>query len=167
MIMKKIDKRKIAELVGCFAMLVFGVFIVISLLVSSLEPVEQQTLNVLYNSHTETRGGKYSAKIWYLYVENNAGNIVEYKLNSVAFGAFDKNNFLNDVNVGDPITIIVEDDSVLSIKSNGQTYLSVEESDVRYESNTIVGFFIGGAIILVSIIGFLTLLVPKRRYRRR
>ena len=72
-------------------------------------------------------------------------------------------NFLSEVSEGDTVELIIENNyHVLSINSNGKSYLKIEDTLNRDISNRILGCFIGCVCVSVAVICFLTLIKIKK-----
>ena len=157
----KSTKWKIAL---CAIMFVFGMYIIVSLALTSAESVEYQTINGNYNSYRKEYTATYSGfkKNLYLTIESPNSSYGEYRLNSIVLSSFKEKAFLDEVNIGDPIKLTLDDDYIVSIDANGKSYLDFEDASSEYHKNLIVGYCVGSAFLLVSIIAFSTLIAIKK-----
>ena len=153
----------------CIGMFVLGLYIFISvlLLLIGFGDFEYQTINGSYISYREDSTANYSGFNRHIYItvgfSNN--NKMEYEINPVSLSSFKSAIFLDEVSEGDSVELIVEKNYyILSINSNGKSYLKIEDTLNNDRQNMILGCFIGGVCVCLSVICFLTLI--KMRYKK-
>ena len=151
-------KLKIAVCIFIFA---FGLYLVTALLVAKLNPLEYQTVNGTYHSYREERVGMHQTKRYLKVDFSNAGQ-TEYQIQQIAFRAFDKKYFLQEVAVGDPIELTLQEGEIVSIRTNGKSYMNEEDSLEKQQNNTAMGYYLGGGLILIALFSFSTLINVKR-----
>ena len=167
-----LDKNKSTKwkIILCAIMFIFGIYIIISLALTSVETVEYQTIYGNYNSYQIKKTANYSGftKNVYLTIEMPNSSNCEYRISSVVLSSFEEKAFLDEVNIGDPIKLTLDDDYIVSIDANGKSYLDFEYALSEYHDNLIVGYCVGCAFLLVSVIAFSTLITIKKgkHYRK-
>ena len=166
----KITFRNVSDLklkiAVCILIFAFGLYLVTALLVAKLNPLEYQTVNGTYHSYREERIGMHTTKR-YLTVENSDAGQTEYPIQPIAFRAFDKKYFLQEVAVGDPIELTLQEGEIVSIRTNGKSYMNEEDSLEKQQNNTAMGYYLGGGLILISFFSFSTLINVKRSRRSK
>ena len=153
----------------CIVIFVLGLYIFVSCLVllTGFGDSEYQTVNGSYISYREDSTANYSGfnRHIYLTVGFSDNKKTEYEINSVSLSSFEAENFLNEVSKGDSVELIVEKNYyILSIRSNGKSYLKIEDTLNKDRQNMILGCFIGAMYAGLSVICFLTLI--KKRYKK-
>ena len=128
-----------------------------------------QTVYGTYNSYKKIRrNAKNGATRKEITVDNQT-----YRIITIA--DFDEEGFLNDVEEGDSITVVVDCEAqiVLSITDQYNQYLSIQDSLIAIKNNASIGLIVGVSFISISLIGTY-LIIPKRikqriksKYRRR
>ena len=126
--------------------------------------MEYQTVNGIYDSYREDRVGKHTTK-GFLTVETSDFGQTEYQIQQIAFRAFDKKYFLQEVAVGDSIQLTLQEGEIVSIRTNGKSYLNLEDSLEKQENNNVAGYFLGGGFIAISIFAFSTLITVRKGRR--
>ncbi len=168
----KITFRNVSDLklkiAVCLLIFAFGVYLVITFLVAKLSPLEYQTVNGKYHSYREDRVGMHTTKR-YLTVEISDVGQMEYEIQPIAFRAFDKKYFLQEVAVGDPIELILQEGNIVSIRTNEKSYMNQADSLKKQQNNTVMGYCVGGGFIVISLFAFSTLIMVRggRRSKRR
>ena len=167
----KITFRNVSDLklkiAACILILAFGLCLVIVLFVATLHPLEYQIVNGTYRSYREDRVGMHTTKR-YLTVETSDLGQTEYQIQQIAFRAFDKKYFLQDVAVGDPIELILQEGEIVSIRTNGKSYMNKADSLEKQQNNTVLGYYVGGGFIVVSLLAFSTLIhVRKGKHSKK
>ena len=150
----------------CASAFIFGLCIVILLTVSELSPLEYQAVNGTYHSYRENHVSSHTT-YRYLSIENSDDVIVEYKIQQIAFRAFDKKYFLQEAAVGDPIELTLQEGEIVSIRTNGKSYMNEEDSLEKQRNNTVTGYCIGGIFIVGSLLAFSSLIEVRRGRRSK
>ena len=151
-------KLKIAVCILSFA---FGLYLIIALLFAELSPLEYQTVNGTYHSYREDRVGMHTT-LRYLTVEISDAGQTGYQIQPIAFPAFDKKYFLQEVAVGDPIELTLQEGKIVSIRTNEKSYMNQADSLEKQQNNTVMGYCVGGGFILISLFTFSTLITVRR-----
>lgn len=161
----KITFRNVSDLklkiAACILILAFGLCLVIVLFVATLHPLEYQIVNGTYRSYREDRVGMHTTKR-YLTVETSDLGQTEYQIQQIAFRAFDKKYFLQEVAVGDPIELTLQEGEIVSIRTNGRAYMNEADSLEKQQNNTVWGYYLGGGLIVLSLLAFSTLINVRR-----
>ena len=156
------------KIITCIVMFLFGVGVIVGLIISSFTPMEQQIIEGEYVSYREEHTITTHSRRIYLLLKVSDDELKEFDISSIVIVSFDEENFSKNVKKGDLIRLIVDDTTILSIESAGVTYLNLNTSLEKYDNNVVVGYGLGGAFILVSLIAFSTLVKTRRaKYRRR
>ena len=103
----------------------------------------------------------------YLTVENSDAGQTEYPIQPIAFRAFDKKYFLQEVAVGDPIELTLQEGEIVSIRTNGKSYMNEKDSLEKQQNNTVMGYYLGSGLILISLFSFSALINGKRGRRSK
>ena len=146
---------------ACILIFAFGLYLIIALLIAQSTPLEYQIVNGTYRSYREDRVGMHTTKR-YLTVETSDLGQTEYQIQQIAFRAFDKKYFLQDVAVGDPIELTLQEGEIVSIRTNGKSYMNKTDSLEKQQNNTVWGYYLGGGLIVVSLLAFSTLINVRR-----
>ena len=161
----KITFRNVSDLklkmAACILIFAFGLYLIIALLIAQSTPLEYQIVNGTYRSYREDRVGMHTTKR-YLTVETSDLGQTEYQIQQIAFRAFDKKYFLQDVAVGDPIELTLQEGEIVSIRTNGKSYMNKTDSLEKQQNNTVWGYYLGGGLIVVSLLAFSTLINVRR-----
>ncbi len=164
----KITFRNVSDLklkiAACILIFALGFCLVIVSFVATLHPLEYQIVNGTYHSYREDRVGMHTTKR-YLTVETSDLGQTEYQIQQIAFRAFDKKYFLQEVAVGDPIELTLQEGEIVSIRTNGRSYMHKADSLEKQQNNTVLGYYLGGGFIVVSLLAF-SMLINVRRGRR-
>ena len=91
----------------------------------------------------------------------------EYQIQPIAFPAFDQTYFLQEVAVGDPIELTLQEGEIVSIRTNGRSYMHRADSLEKQQNNTVLGYYLGGGFIVVSLLAFSTLINIRRGRRSK
>ena len=150
----------------CILTFAFGLYLVTALLVAKLNPLEYQTVNGTYHSYREERIGMHTTHR-YLTLEIPDAGQTEYQIQQIAFRAFDKKYFLQEVAVGDPIELTLQEGEIVSIYTNGRSYMYKADSLEKQQNNTVLGYYLGGGFIVVSLLAFSTLINIRRGRRSK
>ena len=150
----------------CIFIFAFGLYLVTALLVAKLNPLEYQTVNGTYHSYREERIGMHTTHR-YLTLEIPDAGQTEYQIQQIAFRAFDKKYFLQEVAVGDPIELTLQEGEIVSIYTNGRSYMYKADSLEKQQNNTVLGYYLGGGFIVVSLLAFSTLINIRRGRRSK
>lgn len=165
-----IDKNRSTKwkIAFCALIFVFGIYIILSLSWASSKECNYDVINGNYVSYREDQTATYSGftRSVYLTIEN-ASSVSEYRLNSIVLSSFNEKDFLDEMNVGDQIILLVDKDVIKSIEGNGKSYLDFEASLSEYHDNLIVGYCIGCACLLVALIAFSALVTVKKSKKHR
>ena len=158
-------KLKVA---ACILIFAFSLYLIIALLVAQSTPLEYQTIKGTYHSYREERVGMHQTKRYLTVDFSNAGQ-TEYQIQQIAFRAFDKKHFLQEVAVGDPIELTLQDGEIVSIRTNGRLYMNKTDSLEKQQNNTVLGYYLGGGLIMISLLAFSTLINVRigRRLKKR
>ena len=156
-------KLKVA---ACILIFAFGLYLIIALLVAQSSPLEYQTVNGTYHSYREERVGMHKTHR-YLTLEIPDAGQTEYQIQPIAFPAFDQTYFLQEVAVGDPIELTLQEGEIVSIRTNGRSYMHREDSLEKQQNNTVLGYYLGGGLIVVSLLAFSTLINVRRGRRSK
>ena len=156
-------KLKVA---ACILIFAFGLYLIIALLVAKSSPLEYQTVNGTYHSYREERIGMHTTHR-YLTLEIPDAGQTEYQIQQIAFRAFDKKYFLQEVAVGDPIELTLQEGEIVSIRTNGRSYMHKADSLEKQQNNTVLGYYLGGGFIVVSLLAFSTLINIRRGRRSK
>ena len=151
---------------ACILIFAFGLYLIIALLIAQSTPLEYQTVKGTYHSYREERVGMHQTKRYLKVDFSNAGQ-TEYQIQQIAFRAFDKKYFLQEVAVGDPIELTLQEGEIVSIRTNGRAYMNEADSLEKQENNTVTGYFLGGGFIVISILAFSSLLMVSRGRRSK
>lgn len=150
----------------CILTFAFGLYLVIALLFAQSSPLEYQTVNGTYHSYREERIGMHTTHR-YLTLEIPDVGKTEYQIQQIAFRAFDKKYFLQEVAVGDPIELTLQEGEIVSIRTNGRSYMHKADSLEKQQNNTVLGYYLGGGFIVVSLLAFSTLINIRRGRRSK
>ena len=156
-------KLKIAVCILSFA---FGLYLIIALLFAELSPLEYQSVNGTYHSYREDRVGMHTT-LRHLTVEISDAGQTEYQIQPIAFRAFDKKNFLQEVAVGDPIELTLQEGEIVSIRTNEKSYMNKADSLEKQQNNTVMGYCVGGGFIVISLFAFSTLITVRSRSSKK
>lgn len=166
----KISFKNVSDLrlkvVICAFVFVLGLFFIVLFMIAAGSPLEYQTVNGIYDSYREDRVGMHTTK-GFLTVELSDSGKIEYEIHQIAVSAFDKKSFLQEVAVGDLIQLTLQEDSIVSIRTNGKSYLNLEDSLEKQENNNVAGYFLGGVFIAISIFAFSTLITVRKGRRSK
>ena len=166
----KITFRNVSDLklkiAACILILAFGLCLVIVLFVATLHPLEYQIVNGTYRSYREDRVGMHTTKR-YLTVETSDLGQTEYQIQPIAFPAFDQTYFLQEVAVGDPIELTLQEGEIVSIRTNEKSYMNKSDSLEKQQNNTVMGYCVGGGFVLISLLAFATLIKVRRGGRSK
>ena len=161
----KITFKNVSELkmkiVVCILSFAFGLYLVIALLIANLSPLEYQTVNAKYHSYREDRVGMHTT-LRYLTVEISDAGQTEYQIQPITFRSFDKKYFLQEVAVGDPIELTLQEGEIISIRTNERSYMNKSDSLEKQQNNTVMGYCVGGGFIVISLFAFSRLITIKR-----
>ena len=161
----KITFRNVSDLklkiAACILIFAFGLYLIIALLIAQSTPLEYQTVKGTYHSYREERVGMHQTKRYLKVDFSNAGQ-TEYQIQQIAFRAFDEKYFLQDVAVGDPIELTLQEGEIVSIRTNGKSYMNKTDSLEKQQNNTVWGYYLGGGLIVVSLLAFSTLINVRR-----
>ena len=161
----KITFKNVSELkmkiVVCILSFAFGLYLVIALLIANLSPLEYQTVNAKYHSYREDRVGMHTTHRC-LTVEISDAGQTEYQIQPIAFCAFDKKYFLQEVAVGDPVELVLQEGEIISIRTNERSYMNKSDSLEKQQNNTVMGYCVGGGFIVISLFAFSRLITIKR-----
>ncbi|MBE6666041.1 MAG: hypothetical protein E7603_07480 [Ruminococcaceae bacterium] len=136
-------------------------YLIIALLFAELSPLEYQTVNGTYHSYREDRVGMHTT-LRYLTVENSDTGQTEYQIQPIAFQAFDKKYFFQEVAVGDPIELTLQEGEIVSIRTNEKSYMNKADSLEKQQNNTVMGYCVGGGFIVISLFAFSSLIMVRR-----
>ena len=150
----------------CILTFAFGLYLVMALLFAQSSPLEYQTVNGTYHSYREERIGMHTT-YRYLTLEIPDAGQTEYQIQQIAFRAFDKKYFLQEVAVGDPIELTLQEGEIVSIRTNGRSYMHKADSLEKQQNNTVLGYYLGGGFIVVSLLAFSTLINIRRGRRSK
>ena len=156
-------KLKIAVCILIFA---FGLYLTIALLFAELSPLEYQTVNGTYHSYREDRVGMHTTHR-YLTVEIFETGQMEYRIQQIAFRSFDKKYFFQEITVGDPIELTLQEGEIVSIRTNEKSYMNKSDSLEKQRNNTVMGYCVGGGFLLISLLAFSTLIKVSRGGRSK
>ena len=131
-------KLKIAVCILTFA---FGLYLVIALLFAQSSPLEYQTVNGTYHSYREERIGMHTTHR-YLTLEIPDAGQTEYQIQQIAFRAFDKTYFSQEVAVGDPIELTLQEGQIVSIRTNGRSYMHKADSLEKQQNSSTIWHFV-------------------------
>ena len=160
-----LNDRYFTNIVAAILFLLLGIYIIIGLATTStLE--EYTTVEGTYYSYREV------SKIWrirnkkiFISIELPTGEVQEYRIHNISLGAFEDEEFLENVKKGDSIKMVLQKDKIVSIEDHTQSYLKVIDSVSNQENNQIVGYCVGGAFVLGGVVSFLSVFSIKRRRR--
>ena len=160
-------KLKVA---ACILIFAFGLYLIIALLVAKSSPLEYQTVYGNYHSY-RTKTGIAGISTYrtnkYITVEISDKGEVEYRIHSVSLPAFEEKSFLQEVVVGDPIELTLQEGEIVSIRTNGRSYMHKADSLEKQQNNTVLGYYLGGGLIVVSLLAFSTLINVRRGRRSK
>ena len=166
----KITFRNVSDLklkiAACILIFAFGLYLIIALLIAQSTPLEYQTVKGTYHSYREERVGMHQTKRYLKVDFSNAGQ-TEYQIQQIAFRAFDKKYFLQEVAVGDPIELTLQEGEIVSIRTNGKSYMNKTDSLEKQQNNTVMGYCVGGGFVLISLLAFATLIKVRRGGRSK
>jgi hypothetical protein len=164
-IFKNVSELKL-KIAICVLTFVLGLCILVLSIIVAVSPLEYQTVNGIYDSYREDRVGMHTTKR-YLTVEISDLGQIEYEIHQIAISAFDKKSFLQEVAIGDPMELILDDDGVVAIRVNGKSYLNLEDSLKKQRNNNVAGYYLGGGFIAISVFAFSTLITVRRGRRSK
>ena len=122
-----------------------------------------QTVRGTYNSYKKIRrNAKNGATRKEITVDNQT-----YRVITIA--DFDEESFLNNVEAGDFITLVidVEEQIILSIEDQNNHYLSFDSSLKAIKTNASVGIIVGLSFLSISLIGVYLIIPKKNKYKRK
>ena len=122
-----------------------------------------QTVQGGYNSYENIRRtGKYGATRKEITVDNQT-----YRIITIA--DFDEESFLNNVEAGDFITLVIdfEDQIILSVADQNNHYLSLDSSLKAIKMNASIGIIVGLSFLSMSLIGVYLMIFKKNKYKRK
>lgn len=160
-------KLKIAVCILIFA---FGLYLVIAFLVAKSSPLEYQTVYGNYHSY-RTKTGISGISTYrtnkYITVKIPDKGEVEYRIHSVSSPGFEEKSFLQDVAIGDPIELTLQEGEIVSIRTNEKSYMNKSDSLEKQRNNTVAGYCVGGGFLLISLLAFSTLIKVSRGGRSK
>ena len=160
-------KLKIAVCILIFA---FGLYLIIALLVAKASPLEYQTVYGNYHSY-RTKTGIAGISTYrtnkYITVEISDKGEVEYRIHSVSSPGFEEKSFLQDVAIGDPIELTLQEGEIVSIRTNEKSYMNKADSLEKQQNNTVMGYCVGGGFIVISLFAFSTLITVRSRSSKK
>ena len=163
-IFKNVSDLKL-KVVACILIFAFGLYLIIALLFAKSSPLEYQTVYGNYHSY-RTKTGVAGISTYrtnkYITVKISDKGEVEYRIHSVSLPAFEEKSFLQDVAVGDPIELILQEGEIVSIRTNGKSYMNKADSFEKQQNNTVLGYYVGGGFIVVSLLAFSTLIHVRK-----
>ena len=164
----KISFKNVSDLrlkaVICAFVFVLGLFFIVLFMIAAGSPLEYQTVNGIYDSYREDRVGMHTTK-GFLTVETSDFGQTEYQIQQIAFRAFDKKYFLQEVAVGDSIQLTLQEGEIVSIRTNEKSYMNKADSLTKQRNNSVMGYCIGGGFIVISILAFSTLITVRKGRR--
>ena len=163
----KISFKNVSELklkiASCVFTFVLGLCILVVSITVAVSPLEYQTVNGTYHSYREERIGMHTTHR-YLTLEIPDAGQTEYQIQPIAFRTFDKKYFLQEVAVGDPIELTLQEGEIISIRTNERSYMNKSDSLEKQQNNTVMGYCVGGGFIVISLFAF-SMLITIRRSR--
>ena len=159
----KKHKWKILLYSICF---IFGICIILSIANSSRSLPEYKTVEGEYVSYQVKRIGWRHHRNVLITIQTADNNLCEYKISSISLISFNEKDFAKNVSDGDFIKLTLDGNSIVAIESEGKIYLSLDEAIKRKNNNTNLAYGFGIFWLLVSIIGYSTLVEKKWRKRR-
>jgi len=160
----KKHKWKILLYSICF---IFGICIILSIANSSRSLPEYKTVEGEYVSYRVKRIGWRHHRNVLITIQTADNNLCEYRISSISLISFNEKDFAKNVSDGDFIKLTLDGNSIVAIESQGETYLSLENSTKQKKSNSNTGYFVGAFSVIVSTVGFSTLIEKKRKGRSR
>ena len=146
--------------------LIFGILMIIVGAFGSYDSSEYRTVGGTFYSYREAH--RYSRNhMEYIAIQTEDLRYSEYAISYVSQVAFISKDFEKNINIGDSIILTLDsDDYIVAIESEGKIYLSLDEAIKRKNNNTNLAYGFGIFWLLVSIIGYSTLVEKKWRKRR-
>ena len=155
---------------ACILIFAFGLYLIIALLIAQSTPLEYQTVYGNYHSY-RTKTGIAGISTYrtnkYITVEISDKGEVEYRIHSVSSPGFEEKSFLQDVAIGDPIELTLQDGEIVSIRTNEKLYMNKSDALEKQQNNTVMGYCVGGGFVLISLLAFATLIKVRRGGRSK
>ena len=87
----------------------------------------------------------------------------------ITIADFDEESFLNNVESGDFLTLVidVEEQIILSIEDQNNHYLSFDSSLKAIKTNASVGIIVGLSFLSISLIGVYLIIPKKNKHKRK
>ena len=149
----------------CALTFILGLFFIVFSIVVTAMPLEYQNVNGKHHSYREDRTARTTKR--YLTIEIPDHGISEYEIHPIVVSAFDKKSFLQDVAVGDPTELILQEDNIVAIRINEKSYLDLEDSLKKQKDNHALGYCLGAGFIVISVFAFSTLVTVRRGGRSK
>ena len=150
-------------ILACFFCFVLGCFIIFAAASDPLSDFEN--VEGTFYSYRATNEGK-AGRIIYITIDHPQFGLKEYRIINKHRQAFDETEFLNNVEKGDYLRlIIVEDNLIFEMEDESQYYSTLTDSQKYWNNDNKGGCFLGAIFALVGIIGFFSCFRMKRRRR--